>query len=210
LAAGHFSSIRGSTSFPGTLAGACGKTQWQVHAYCLMSNHFHFVVETPHPNLVTGMKWLLGTYTMRFNRRHHYSGHLFGGRYKAQVIDETSPGYLRTAADYVHLNPARAGLVAEGEKLASYPWSSFPAYLATAGKRPAWLRVDRVLGEHGIEQDAGAGGASLSDAWRANAKLRFFTVYCGSRKAAECSTAVKKESGITRFARPSALIPFLS
>ena len=68
-----------------TLASACGKTQWQVHAYCLMSNHFHFVVETPRPNLVAGMKWLLGTYTMRFNRRHHYSGHLFGGRYKAQV-----------------------------------------------------------------------------------------------------------------------------
>ena len=136
-----------------TLASACGKTQWQVHAYCLMSNHFHFVVETPRPNLVAGMKWLLGTYTMRFNRRHHYSGHLFGGRYKAQVIDETTPGYLRTAADYVHLNPARAGLVAEGEKLASYLWSSFPAYLATPGKRPAWLRVDRVLSEHGIERD---------------------------------------------------------
>ncbi len=134
-----------------TLAGACGKTQWQVHAYCLMSNHFHFVVETPHPNLVAGMKWFLGTYTMRFNRRHHYSGHLFGGRYKAQVIDETTPGYLRTSAE--HLNPARAGLVVEDEKLASYPWSSYPAYLATAGKRPAWLRVDRVLGEHGIEQD---------------------------------------------------------
>ena len=68
-------------------------------------------------------------------------------------FDETTPGYLRTAADYVHLNPARAGLVAEGEKLASYLWSSFPAYLATPGKRPAWLRVDRVLSEHGIERD---------------------------------------------------------
>jgi len=136
-----------------TLAAACGKTQWQVHAYCLMSNHFHFVVETPRTNLVAGMKWLLGTYTMRFNRRHHYSGHLFGGRYKAQVIDETTSGYLRTAADYVHLNPARAGLVAEGEKLTRYAWSSYPAYLAAPGKRPAWLRVDRVFGEHGIGQD---------------------------------------------------------
>jgi len=69
------------------------------------------------------------------------------------VIDETTSGYLRTAADYVHLNPARAGLVAEGEKLTSYAWSSDPAYLAAPGKRPAWLRVDRVFGEHGIEQD---------------------------------------------------------
>ena len=52
-----------------TLAEACAKTDWQVHAYCLMSNHFHLVVETPQANLVAGMKWLLGTYTGRFNRR---------------------------------------------------------------------------------------------------------------------------------------------
>jgi len=54
-----------------TLGQACEKTGWQVHAYCLMSNHFHLVIETPQPNLVAGMKWLLGTYTSRFNRRHH-------------------------------------------------------------------------------------------------------------------------------------------
>jgi REP element-mobilizing transposase RayT len=65
------------------------RSGWQVHAYCLMSNHFHLVVETPRANLVAGMKWLLGTYTMRFNRRHKLAGHLFGGRYKAQLIDET-------------------------------------------------------------------------------------------------------------------------
>ena len=60
-----------------TLTQACQKTGWQVHAYCLMRNHFHLVVETPQPNLVVGMKWLLGTYTMRFNRRHREFGHLF-------------------------------------------------------------------------------------------------------------------------------------
>jgi len=58
------------------LEAVCQKTGWQVHAYCLMSNHFHLVVETPRANLVEGMKWLLGTYTMRFNRRHKLSGHL--------------------------------------------------------------------------------------------------------------------------------------
>ena len=58
-----------------TLAEACGKTDWQVHAYCLMPNHFHLVVETPHANLVTGMKWFLGTYTSRFNRRHNLLHH---------------------------------------------------------------------------------------------------------------------------------------
>ena len=56
-----------------TLAEACAKTSWQVHAWCLMSNHFHLVVETPLANLVAGMKWFLGTYTSRFNRRHNSS-----------------------------------------------------------------------------------------------------------------------------------------
>jgi REP element-mobilizing transposase RayT len=91
-----------------TLAEACGKTGWQVHAYCLMPNHFHLVVETPEANLVAGMKWFLGTYTSRFNRRHKLFGHLFSGRYKALVVDNTSPGYLKRVCDYVHLNPAPA------------------------------------------------------------------------------------------------------
>ena len=64
-----------------TLDEACGKTEWQVHALCLMSNHFHLVIETPGGNLVAGMKWLLGIYTSRFNRRHKFVGHLFSGRF---------------------------------------------------------------------------------------------------------------------------------
>lgn len=173
------------TLFLETLAATCTRTAWQVHAYCLMSNHFHLVVETPRANLVAGMKWLLGTYTMRFNRRHRFSGHLFGGRYKAQAIDETDSHYLRIAADYVHLNPARAGLVKAGEKLEGYAWSSYPRYLTAAKQRPSWLRVDRLLGEHGIgsesirgrrefsrrmeaerESDLGEGGAELRTGWR--------------------------------------------
>jgi REP element-mobilizing transposase RayT len=135
-----------------TLGEACMKTGWQVHAYCLMSNHFHMVVETPQPNLSLGMKWLLGTYTQRFNRRHRHWGHVFGGRYKAQLIDERSPGYLRTACDYVHLNPARAGIAEAGEKLEKFRWSSYRAY-RQAKLRPPWLRVDRLLAEHGLEED---------------------------------------------------------
>ena len=94
-----------------TLAEACAKTAWQVHAYCLMSNHFHLVLETPQPNLVAGMKWLLGTYTSRHNRRHREFGHLFSGRYKALLVDGSGDGYLKTVCDYVHLNPARAQLL---------------------------------------------------------------------------------------------------
>ena len=69
-------------NFLATLGEACQKTGWQVHAFCLMPNHFHLVLETPQGNLVAGMKWLLGTYTGRFNRRHKLFGHLFSGRYK--------------------------------------------------------------------------------------------------------------------------------
>ncbi|HTI99378.1 MAG TPA: transposase, partial [Dongiaceae bacterium] len=65
--------------FLATLGAACGKTGWQVHALCLMPNHFYLVVETARGNLVAGMKWFLGTYTSRFNRRHQVFGHLFSG-----------------------------------------------------------------------------------------------------------------------------------
>jgi putative transposase len=139
------------------LAEVCLKTGWQVHAYCLMGNHFHLVVETPQGNLVAGMKWFLGTYTGRFNRRHKVFGHLFSGRYKALVVDGSGNGYLRTVCEYVHLNPVRAKLVKAKAPLEGYGWSSYGAYLSAPGKRPKWLRVDRVLGEAGVPKDSVAG-----------------------------------------------------
>lgn len=147
-------------SFLQTLADACAKTGWQVHAYCLMPNHFHLVVETPQPNLVAGMKWFLGTYTARFNRRHRLSGHVFAGRYKSQLVSGVG-GYLRTVCDYVHLNPARAKLIGPETPLRDYRWSSFPAYIGSTDARPAWLRVDRVFGEAGIERDNAASRAEF-------------------------------------------------
>ena len=143
--------------FPQTLAEACRKTDWQIHAWCLMTNHFHLVVETPRANLVAGMKWLLGTYTMRYNRRQKEFGHLFSGRYKALIVDGSGNGYLKTVCDYVHLNPVRAGLVRKGQGMEKYRWSSYPQYLGEAARRPGWLRVDRLLGEWRIPKDSGAG-----------------------------------------------------
>jgi hypothetical protein len=127
-----------------------------------MPNHFHLVVETPQPNLVAGMKWLLGTYTSRFNRRHKFFGHLFSGRYKALIVDGSGTGYLKTVCDYVHLNPARAKLLTPEKPLSEYAWSSWPEYLKSPGKRPAWLRVDRLLGEYRIPQDSAAGRRHLA------------------------------------------------
>jgi len=138
--------------FLGLLGRACAKTGWQVHAYCLMTNHWHAVVETPQPNLAAGMRWLLGTYTQSFNRRHRQWGHLFDGRYKAQLIDGRSAGYLAQACNYVHLNPKRAGLLASGAGLQGYRWSSYPGYLRPQLRRE-WVRVDRLFGEHGLQSD---------------------------------------------------------
>src|SRR5580658_3582231 len=129
-----------------TLGEACEKTGWRVHAYVLMGNHYHLLVETPEGNLVAGMKWLQGTYTQRHNARHRVFGHLFQGRYKAVVIDNQSAGYFEVVGTYIHLNPARAGLIEIGkEPLRRYRWSSYPWYLKPAGQGPLWLRRERVL-----------------------------------------------------------------
>src|SRR6266446_8631116 len=120
-------------NFLETLGAACQKTGWQVHAYCLMSNHFHLVVETPRANLVEGMKWFLGTYTSRFNRRHRLFGHLFSGRYKALLVEASGNGYLKSVCDYVHLNPVRANLLERQQSLHSYRWSSYGEYLKAPG-----------------------------------------------------------------------------
>ena len=140
-----------------TLTEACQKTGWQAHAYYLMNHHFHLVIETPQPNLVAGMKWLLGTYTSRFNRRQREFGHLFSGRYKALIVEGGGKGYLKTVCDYVHLNPARAKLLEPGQALEAFAWSSYPGYVGAPSRRPVWLRVDRLLGEWGIPKDRTAG-----------------------------------------------------
>jgi putative transposase len=92
-----------------TMKEACEKTGWKIHAWVLMNNHFHWLLETPEANLSDGMKWFMNTYTRRFNSRHKLWGHLFGGRYKSILVDKGV--YYDTLVDYIHLNPVRAGLV---------------------------------------------------------------------------------------------------
>jgi len=144
-------------NFLQTVEETCLRTDWQVHAWCLMGNHFHLVAETPQANLVAGMKWLLGTYTSRFNRRHRLFGHLFSGRYKSLIVDGSGNGYLRTACDYVHLNPVRAKLLTAEQSLRDFRWSSYGEYLKPPSQRAGWLRVDRLLGEMNIPRDSAAG-----------------------------------------------------
>ncbi|MGD0813722.1 MAG: transposase [Verrucomicrobiota bacterium] len=141
-----FDDDRDRQCFLETLAEACDKTGWRIHAYVLMGNHYHLLVETPEANLVAGMKWLQGTYTQRYNGRHEVFGHLFQGRYKAVPVDGAGAGYLETVSTYIHLNPARAGVIKIGkEKLKAYRWSSYPWYLSLPGRGPAWLERRRVM-----------------------------------------------------------------
>jgi REP-associated tyrosine transposase len=160
-ATGDFTFIRGCDSlrhlFLETLGEACLKTDWQVHAWCLMDNHFHVVLETPRPNLVEGMRWFLSVYTNRFNHRQKEFGHLFSGRYRALIVDGSGNGYLKSVCDYVHLNPVRAGLIPAEQPLQAYLWSSYPLYLLDPSRRPSWLRVDRLFGEWGIPKDSPVG-----------------------------------------------------
>ena len=146
-------------SFVATLAEACEKTGWQVHAFCLMRNHFHLVIETPAPNLVAGMKWMLGTYTQRFNARHRMCGHLFSGRYKALVVE---PGAaLGQVCHYIHLNPLRAGIVT-ADQLRTFRRSSY-WHLWQPKTRPVCLNVQTALTEAGQLADTPAGRRRYAD-----------------------------------------------
>ena len=137
--------------FLDTLDEGCGKAGWRVHAYVLMGNHYHLLLETPEGNLVAGMKWLQGTYTQRFNSQHEVFGHVFQGRYKAVLVDGGSAEYFRVASTYIHLNPARARLIRVGEEpLWRYAWSSYPTYVGRGKGRPRWLDTARVLGSAGF------------------------------------------------------------
>src|SRR4051812_35686663 len=78
-----FRSDRTKEAFLKCLAETCRRTDWRVHAWCLMSNHFHLAVSTPRANLVEGMRWMQGTFANRFNRHRRERGHLFQGRYKS-------------------------------------------------------------------------------------------------------------------------------
>jgi len=116
---------------------------WFCHAYCLMGNHYHLLIETPRGNLTKGMRRLNGTYSQSVNRRHQRVGHLFQGRYHAVVVDREP--YLLELCRYIVLNPVRAGVT---QAARDWAWSS---YRATAGQvsPEEWLEIDWLLAQFG-------------------------------------------------------------
>lgn len=117
-----------------------------VHAYCLMDNHYHLLIETPNGNLANGMRQLNGVYTQAFNRAHGRVGHVFQGRYKAILVQKET--YLLELARYIVLNPVRARMVRSAK---DWPWSS---YRATAGASAAakWLQNEWILSAFGRQK----------------------------------------------------------
>lgn len=121
------------------LAAAVKQFGWELHAYCLMGNHYHLLVTTPAPNLSRGMKHVNGVYTQRFNRRHERVGHLFQGRFGAILVERET--YLLELVRYISLNPVRAGIISAPEE---WRWSSHRAYAGLAAA-PDWLRIQPIL-----------------------------------------------------------------
>ena len=136
--------------------------QWRLHAYVLMDNHFHLLVETPEPNLGRGMQWLNTSHGVWFNRRHQRAGHLLAGRFKSIVVDPS--GWALALSRYLHLNPVRLGRLGLGKsdragagaqptreavqtrlrELRGYRWSSYRAYIGLASP-PRWLERETML-----------------------------------------------------------------
>jgi REP element-mobilizing transposase RayT len=133
-------------AFLTVLGSVVARFRWLVHAYCLMTNHYHLLIETPEPNLSRGMRQLNGVYTQDFNRRHHRTGHILAGRFKAVLVERET--HLLELARYVALNPVRAKAVAHARQ---WTWSS---YRATAGetRAPAFLTTDWLLSQFASER----------------------------------------------------------
>jgi putative transposase len=192
-----FESPGAAQAFVTVLEDATLAYGWKCHAYAVMRNHYHIVLETPQPNLADGMHWLQGTLAMRFNRFRSERGHLFQGRYHAGLIEDHRT--LGHVVDYVHLNPVRAGIVpANGAAL--FRWSSlgrfvrgvrFPGLTADDWLKcneledtvEGWARYQEHLAElaGNLEQQKRLGWKGFSHGWalgtdswrRALAKGRF-------------------------------------
>ena len=176
-------------AFLAYLDEACEKTGWEVHTWCVRSNHFHLALATPRGNLVAGMQWLQSTFALRFHRYRRECGHLFQGRYKSLLIDPADA--LGPLGHSIHLNPVRTGITTV-ERLGDGPWSSL-RWLLRPKERATWFRPMACLQHAGGLADTPAGRQKYAEylAWLAeNApeqkRLRFDRMSKGWANRASC------------------------
>ena len=192
------------------LGEVCVRHNWLCHAYCLMDNHFHIVIETVDGNLSAGMRQLNGVYTQWHNRTHSRVGHVFQGRFKAIIVQRES--YLLELARYVVLNPVRAGMCAVPEQ---WPWSSYRAMVGQA-HRPNWLHTEWLLTQFGNQYAKAV--AAYIDHVRAGVGLRSVwdalqdTLYMGDAEFADksrqtLSNRLLKDAEIPRLQRRARVAP---
>jgi REP element-mobilizing transposase RayT len=129
---------------------------WELFAFVLLTNHFHLLLRTPRPNLSRGMQRLLSGHATGWARRHRRGGHVFQGRFRAQLVEDET--YYWTVSRYLHLNPVRAGLVAHPR---DWPWSSYPGY-DHRRRRVGWVAYETLLGA----LQAGYGAADPAASYR--------------------------------------------
>jgi putative transposase len=136
-----FTDDRDHERFLQILGRVVSSRRWRCHAYCLMPNHYHLLIETPEPDLSAGMHHLNGVFARWFNWRHQLDGHLFQSRFHATVVE--SSWHLLELSRYLVLNPVRAGLCSEPS---AWRWSSYSA-LVGAVETPPFLTVEWLLGQ---------------------------------------------------------------
>ena len=160
-----FATDKTKQAFENCLFQVCKRYGWRLHAFVVMSNHFHLALETPQGNLVAGMQWLQSTFANRFNKLRGERGHLFQGRYQALPVEAGSA--LGQVCHYIHLNPVRAGLL-PAERLKAYRYSSY-WYLWEKKVRPNFMAVETALNDAGEIIDERRGWQLYADylAWQA-------------------------------------------
>ena len=143
-----FKNKRDRTKFLEYLESASERYSAVIHAYCMMDNHYHLLLETPSGNLSQIMRHINGAYTIYFNVKRDRSGHLFQGRYKAILVDRDE--YAKELSRYIHLNPVRAKIVELPEE---YEWSSYMFFIGKK-KKPEWLYTDFILSYFGRKRSS--------------------------------------------------------
>jgi len=137
---------RDRAKFLSYLEKAVERFSLKIHTYCLMSNHFHILLETQLPNLSQSVQWVNVSYAGYFNRKYNRHGHLFHGRFKSILVD--ADNYLKLLSRYIHLNPVRAGFV---ERPVDYVWSSYQAFAGKV-KEAEWLEINWLLSQFGKQR----------------------------------------------------------